>query len=273
MRVLIDGIPFDDREAAISVFDHGLLRGDGCFEALRSYGGRPFAVDEHLDRLHNSAQLLGIELPSRTALASWIAAVATDGGDCTVRIVVTRGGLEPFTPSRVIVLWEPIPDMPDVYSVLPVAAPWHPGGSKSELTGAKTLSYAQNMAAGRAAREAGFDDALLIGASGDVLEGPTYSVVWVTDSVMETPSLDLGILSSITRQKVLQEATRAGIAVREGHFDLSRIQQADEVMVLSSVKEVRPVGRVGEWRFTPGPITGTLAERYRRLVALLSAAD
>jgi len=273
MRVLIDGIPFGPNEASISVFDHGLLRGDGCFEALRYYAGTPFALDEHLDRLDGSARLLGIELPPRSWLESWIAEVAADGGDCTVRIVVTRGGLEEAVPSRVIVLSEAIPPVPEALSVMPLPAPWHPGGGTSELTGAKTLSYAQNMAAGRAARAAGFDDALLIGGSGRILEGPTFCVAWVVDSVVETPSLDLGILASITRQAVLKEAARASIEVREGHFELSHIENADEVMALSTIKEVLPIVAVGDAHFEPGPITMALAGRYQSLVASLSVAD
>jgi branched-subunit amino acid aminotransferase/4-amino-4-deoxychorismate lyase len=273
MRVLIDGIPFGQNEASISIFDHGLLRGDGCFEALRSYGGRPFALNEHLDRLQRSAELLGIELPPRSWLESWIGEIATEGGDCTVRIVVTRGGVEQPVPSRVIVLSEAIPPVPDELAVLPLSAPWHSDGGVSELTGAKTLSYAQNMAAGRAARAAGFDDALLIGSSGSVLEGPTFCVAWVIDSVLETPALDLGILASITRQTTLREAGHIGVEVREGHYDLERVRQADEVMAFSTVKEVRPIAAVGDAEFVRGPITTALAGRYRNLVASLSVAD
>lgn len=273
MRVLIDGIPFDPKEASISVFDHGLLRGDGCFEALRSYSGTAFALNEHLDRLHNSARLLGIELPPRSWMESWIAEVAADGGDCTVRIVATRGGVEQPVPSRVIVLSEPIPALPESFAVMPLSAPWHPDGGPSELTGAKTISYAQNMAARRAAQSAGFDDALLVGTSGRILEGPTFCVAWVVDSVVETPSLDLGVLASITRQMTLQQAAEAGIQVREGHFEFPRIEDAQEVMAMSTVREIRPIVRVGGSQFEPGPITRELGERYRRLVASLSVAN
>ena len=273
MRVLIDGIPLDPNQASISVFDHGLLRGDGCFEALRSYAGTPFAVSEHLDRLHNSARLLGIDLPPRSWMESWITEVAADGGDCTVRIVVTRGGVEQAVPSRVIVLWEAIPLLPESLAVMSLSAPWHPDGGTSELNGAKTISYAQNMAARRAAQSAGFDDALLVGTSGHVLEGPTFCVAWVVDAVLETPSLDLGILASITRQITLRHATEAGIRVREGHFDRAHIEEADEVMAMSTVREVTPIARIDGSRFVPGPVTRELAERYRSLVASLSVAD
>src|SRR5680860_1539490 len=200
MRVLIDGRAVGAGDAAISVFDHGLLRGDGCFEALRSYEGSPFALDPHLDRLEASAALLGMDLPSRGEMADWIRSVADDGGDCTVRVVATRGGSDPHVnaPSRVVVLWEPILDVPEHLSVLPLEAPWHSDGATSELTGAKTLSYAANIAAKRAARLSGFDDALLYGRSGRILEGPTFCVAWAVGGVLETPSLDLGILASIT---------------------------------------------------------------------------
>jgi len=264
MRVLIDGQAVDAAEAAISVFDHGLLRGDGCFEALRSYRGSPFALGPHLDRLAASAALLHLDLPSHEEMEGWIRAIARDGGDCTVRIVATRGGFDPDVNAapRVVVLWEPIPELPEHLCVLPLEAPWHPDGATSELTGAKTLSYAPNMAANRVARLAGFDDALLHGRSGRILEGPTFCVAWVVDGVLETPSLDLGILASITRGATLQEAAHAGIGVREGHFGLDRLDDADEVMALSTVKEVKPIVRVGERRFVPGSVTELLARRY-----------
>jgi len=273
MLVLIDGNPVDLSEASISVFDHGLLRGDGCFEAVRSYGGRPFALNEHLDRLHNSARLLGIDLPPRDSLVSWVRAVAADGGDCTVRIIATRGGVEYPVPSRVIVLSEAIPHLPETLAVLPLPAPWHADGGTSELTGAKTISYAHNMAAGRAARVAGYDDALLVGGWGHVLEGPTFCIAWVIDTVLETPALDLGILASITRQAVLEDAAAAGIEVLEGHFTLARVEGADEVMALSTVREVRSITRIGEKTIARGPVTRLLAERYRARVASLSVAD
>ena len=92
MRVLIDGLPADPATASVSVFDWGVVRGDGCFEALRSYDGVAFAVDSHLDRLWNSASVLGMDatLPERDLLASWIADIAAQGGDCVVRVIATR---------------------------------------------------------------------------------------------------------------------------------------------------------------------------------------
>lgn len=268
MQVIIDGRPVDPSEATVSVFDWGLLRGDGIFEAIRSYGGRLFQLDAHLARLQRSATLMQLELPDLSQVAQWATAVGEDGHDCTVRIVVTRGGSEPEvdSPSRVVVLWEAVPDQTPAVSMRPTPAPWHSGGLPWELMGAKTLSYAPNFSAWRAARAEGFNDALLITRDGYVLEGPTFSIGWVVDGIIETPSLDLGILASITRMVTFEEAAGLGLTVNEGRFTIDHVLEADEVFALSTVKEVKPVDRVGSTTFTAGPVTGLLATAYRARV-------
>ena len=265
MRVMIDGHPVDPRQATISVFDWALLRGDGIFEAIRSYGGRLFQLDEHLARLERSAALLHLSLPDLSEIARWAGSVGEDGHDCTVRILVTRGGSEPDvdSPSRVVVLWEPVPESTPAVSVRPTAAPWHSAGLPWELLGAKTLSYAPNMSAWRVARSEGFDDALLVSRDGHVLEGPTFSIGWVVDGTIETPSLELGILASITRKVTIEEAARLSLVVEEGRYSLERVLNADEVFALSTLKEVKPVERIGNTTFAAGHITGKLAAAYR----------
>lgn len=255
--------------AGVSVFDWALVRGDGCFEAIRAYQGRPFALQAHLDRLARSASALELRLPVRSQLEEWVRLVALDGGDCIVRLIVTRGGVDPLVaaPSRVIVLWEPLPDLPEELRLLPVGAPWHPGGFAWELVGVKGLSYGPNMAAQRTAQRAGYDDALLVSREGFALEGPTFSVAWFVDDSLETPSLELGVLASITRAVALQEADRLGLAVREGRFPLERVLAADEVLALSTIKEVRPVVALGEARFPAGPVTAKLTAAFRSRVA------
>ena len=99
-----------------------------------------------------------------------------------------------------------------------------------------------------------------------MLEGPTSAVLWMVRGVIETASLDLGILDSVTRRIALRHASEAGIEVREGHYPLERVVGADEVAILSSVKEVLPVVAVGEQRFEPGPVTALLARAYRSAV-------
>jgi len=266
--VLIDGVPVPPGEASISVFDIGFQRGYGCFEAMRAYDGRIFRRDGHLDRLVSSAAMLELPLPSRTDLATWCESVAERAGDSVVRAFVT-GGVDPARPgtgSRVVVYAEAVVEPPLSFRVQTRVAPWHSDEVSGELTGAKTLSYGYNLAAGIAARRAGFDDALLIGRTGHVLEGPTFSIAWIDQGTLVTPALDLGILASITRAAVLEVATDRGLDVEEGSFELDRVLAADEVMVLSTVKEVLPVVAIDETSFAAGPLTTRLAEGYRKLI-------
>lgn len=270
MRVLIDGAEVAAAEASVSVFDWGLIRGYGCFEFIRSYSGRAFRLDAHLERMRRSASLLGLAEPP-PQLADWITAVAAAGGDCYVRVIMTAGSRDSLisTPPRIIVFWEELLDAPDAYRLTARVAPWHSGGAISELTFAKTLSYAPNMAAGLAAQAAGFHDAVLVARDGTVLEGPTFTIAWFVGGVLEMPSLDLGILKSVTRAVVLEASAGLGIEVNEGAFPLERLLAADEVAVLSTVKEVSPVVAVDDTAFAMGPLT----EKLRAAVSDRIAAE
>lgn len=262
--ILINGHPSD---GTISVTDSSVLRGDGCFEVMRSYGGKAFAVAEHVERLHRSAEALGLGLPSTSELTDWIESVAETCGDCLVRVVVTRGSAVPGidTPPSVIVFGHDLPAQSSACTLFPLVAPWQGGGVDWQLAGAKTLSYAPNLASTRSAVEAGFEDALLLTTDGLMLEGPTFSVGWVVDGVLETPALDLGILDSITRRVVLDEARRIGIEVVEGRWGLDRLDDASEVLALSTVREVQPVSDVGDRTFEPGDVAKRLAEVFAAL--------
>lgn len=266
-QVLVDGERFDPADATISVFDIALLRGFGCFEALRSYDGVAFRKRQHLDRLERSASALGLELPRRADMDSWVADRASVG-ECAVRVVVTGGTDEtgPGKDSRFIVFAESLHAVDPTISLLPVDAPWHPDGAVSELTGAKTLSYGPNVAARFHARAEGYGDALLIGRSGSVLEGPTNTVAWVTAGAFETPELGLGILASVTREAVLEVAGRVGVPVSEGVFPLQRMLDADEVVALSTLREVQPVTRIGGVDKQVGPVTRQLRDGLRQLI-------
>ena len=192
------------------------------------------------------------------------------GGDCVVRVLVSGGTsvLTPGVDSAVIVYAEPLIDLPDNLRLLPLEAPWHAAGSSSELTGAKTLSYGPNLAATLAAQQAGFDDALLLARDGSVLEGPTYSVAWVKGGVLETPGLTLGVLESVTRGAVLDLAPTIGLEVSEGVFSFDDLLAADEVVALSTLKEVSPVAAVGGREWDPGPYGKALAAAFQALVVV-----
>jgi branched-subunit amino acid aminotransferase/4-amino-4-deoxychorismate lyase len=269
MRVLIDGLEVAEDRAAVSVFDWALQRGFGCFEVIRAYRGHPFRMGQHLDRLRRSAEAIGVEIPDRARLEDWVRQVGAAGGDCQIRVTVTGGGRDPLldTPPRTIVAWEPISDVPSPLRLMPLKAPWHPGEATGPFFGVKWLSYAPNMASADLARASGFDDALLLSREGWVIEGPTFTVAWVHEGALETPTLDLGILASITRQVVLAEARSAGIEVREGRFPLERMQSAQEALGLSTVKEVIPIGAVGNAAIPGGSVTEVLRRAYAAIVA------
>jgi branched-subunit amino acid aminotransferase/4-amino-4-deoxychorismate lyase len=264
-RVLINGI---DSDGTIPVTDSSVLRGDGCFEVLKSRGGRVFALQDHLDRLARSAQLLDIPLPAREDLGGWITSVAKSGGDVAIRVVVTRGSAVPGLPGDPLTIvfghsWTPS-DRP--VTLFPVPAPWHAAGAPWDLAGAKILSYAPNMSATRRAVSEGFEDALLLTVEDVILEGPTFSVAWVIAGVLETPGLSLGILESITRGVVLELAAELDIEVRQGEWTLDRLDLADEVLAFSTMREVQAVSAVGRRTFMDGPVASEISALFAQRI-------
>lgn len=263
--VYLNGEPGDGR---IPVTDSSVLRGDGCFEVLKAYRGQPFELDGHLDRLERSARALDIQLPSRADLATWVAKSAAEVGDGAVRMVVTRGAAVPGVdgPVQVIVFSHTWPRGDETTTLYPVVAPWHSAGVDWDLAGAKVISYAPNLSASRHAQKHGFGDALLLTTDDLMLEGPTFSVAWVVDGRLETPSLSLGILFSITRDVVLDLARELGIEVVEDVWPLERLDSATEVIAMSTIREVQGVTAVGERIFEVGHITRRLSGRFEELI-------
>jgi branched-chain amino acid aminotransferase len=234
----VDGAISPSAEARVPVADDGLLRGDGVFEMIRLYGGRPFALGEHLDRLERSAA--AIELPvDRAAVEREVGGLLDAFGedDAALRIVLTRGG-------RRIVLTETLPSWPDSARVATVTY------SPTEiLTGVKSTSYAANMQATRIAAARGADEAILVRPDGVVLEAPTSAVFWVSDGELRTPSLDTGILDSITRDRIL-----AALDVAEGDYDADDLRGAEQAFLASTTREVQPISAV-DGRELPGAPT------------------
>lgn len=268
-KILIDGEPHDPADATISVLDIALLRGYGCFEVFRSYHGVVFALHAHLDRLAASAEALRLPVPARNLLEEWVATTAAKAGDALIVLILT-GGTNPSRPgtgSRTVVYAEALPPIPDSYRLLPVPAPWHSGGSTYQLTGVKALSYGPNLSATLEATAAGFDDALLVGRDDVVLEGPTYSVAWVTDGRVETPGLDLGILASITRDVAIEAMDAVGVEVVETRAPLDRLLAASEVFVMSTMREIVSVGAIGGASFDAGPVTASVQTAVQQRVA------
>ncbi len=262
--VQIDGEMVDPATASIPVTDIGFIRGYGVFEVMRVFDGVCFRLVPHLERLAKSAAMLGIDLPPVDELKAWCNRAASGMDSCMIRLLVSAGD-DPFeTPARVVVASEPLPSRELVLTLHPLSAPWHSDGAEWELLGAKTLSYGNNFGAIRQAKLHGFDDALLIGRSGRVLEGPSFSVGWVVEedgrAIYETPSLTLGILESITRQLAFDAAEDAGIEIREVEVGLERLEDASEFFALSTLRDTLSVTSVGERAFPVGPHTTALRE-------------
>ncbi len=261
---LVDGVEAD----RLVVTDSAVVRGYGCFEAIRCYQGRLFRLDDHLDRLVRSAAALGISVPDRRLLTFWITKLTEAQGDCVARVILTAGGAVPGVtdPGRCIVVRHGLPQRRQSVRLMAVPAPWHPAGRPWELAGVKTTSYAPNLAAGFVAGKAGFDDAVLISDQRIVLEGPTFSIGWVADGTVYTPSLHLGILESVTRRVVME--LWPGITEVEAPLEL--VEGADEVFVMSTVKEVTPVTALGTRSYPIGPVTRRLAQRLEAEIAAFS---
>lgn len=264
--VSVNGDVLDPTTASIPVSDIGFIRGYGVFEVIRGLGGKCFRLGPHLDRLERSASMLGIELPDRESIASWArrAAATHSDHDAIIRLLVSAGD-DAFTgDARVVVTSELYPTPKSELTLLPVVAPWHSDGASWELLGAKTLSYGNNFGAARAAQLEGFSDALLIGRSGRILEGPTFTIGWVIEeggrTVYETPAMTLGILDSITRQLAFDSAADADLEIREVEVGLERLDEASEFFALSTLRDTLPVVAVGERTFAKGPATAALRQ-------------
>ncbi|MDQ6778042.1 MAG: aminotransferase class IV [Actinomycetota bacterium] len=257
----LDGEIMPAGEATIPATDDGLIRGDGVFEVIRVYDGRPFAFDEHLWRLERSAAnlRLPLNLEAIRAEANRLLAHAGAGPDhATLRVVLTRGG-------RRLMLTEPLAPTPERVRLASITyAPTR------ILDGVKSLSYAANMLASRLARERGFDEALLVTPHGRVLEAPTSSIFWVAGDELLTPPLEDHILASITRAYVI-ELTGAGERV----CTLDDLQGADEAFLASTTREVQPVAAVDEKVFeSAGPRTLAAAQALcDRIQSLLDAPE
>jgi branched-chain amino acid aminotransferase len=257
----LDGEIMPAAEAMIPATDEGLLRGDGVFEVIRVYDGRPFALEEHLRRLERSgANLrLGVDLEAVRADAHRLLAHAGAGEHSeALRIVLTRGG-------RRLLLTEPGLAMPERVRLASITY-----SPTRILDGVKSLSYAANMLASRLARERGFDEALLVTPHGRVLEAPTSSIFWARGEELLTPPLDDHILASITRAHVI-ELTGAV----ERACTLEDLYGADEAFIASTVREVQPVAAVDDREFSDaGPRTrAAAAALHERIRAQLAASD
>jgi branched-chain amino acid aminotransferase len=254
----LDGEIMPASEASIPATDEGLLRGDGAFEVIRVYDGRPYGLEEHLRRIERSAANLRLDVNTEAvrAEAHRLLARAGPGEEHELlRIVLTRGG-------RRLMLTEPLP--PSAPQIRLGTITYSP---TRILDGVKSLSYAANVLATRLAREQGFDEALLVTPHGRVLEAPTSSIFWVKEGAILTPPLEDHILASITRAVVMEVS-----GASERPCTLNDLRLADEAFLASTTREVQPVASIDDTELPAGaPVTaGVVAAVRERISAELA---
>jgi branched-chain amino acid aminotransferase len=280
MKIFIDGKFFNERDAKISVFDHGLLYGDGIFEGIRAYNGRVFKLKEHIDRLFCSAKAILLELPmshSELMKATVETCRKNKLRDGYIRLVVTRGigslGLSPKSckrPSVIIIAGSIQLYPPEFYAkgltiiTVPTTRNLH-----SALNPAiKSLNYLNNILAKIEANNGGCEEAVMLNAEGFVAECTGDNLFIVKNGELFTPPLSAGALYGITRQTVIELAEQSGLKVSEPNLTRYDLFNADECFLTGTGAELIPVvkidGRViGAGK--PGKITRKLVEDYRAL--------
>jgi branched-chain amino acid aminotransferase len=270
VRIWVNGELGDAGSARVSALDHGLTVGDGVFETVRTIEGRAFAMDRHLVRLARSARGLGLPEPDadrvRAAVAEVLAAEPLPLG--RLRITYT-GGVSPLGSERgrfgpsLVVAHDAAPVRPETTAV--VTVPWA-RNEKGALTGLKTTSYGENVLALARAHEHGASEALFGNTRGRLCEGTGSNVFVVLDGELLTPPLSSGCLAGITRQLVIEWT-----GAREADLPMEVLEEADEVFLTSTLRDVQAVHRVDEHEVprAPGPVTAKAA----RVFAERAAAD
>jgi branched-chain amino acid aminotransferase len=251
----VDGTISPTAEAVVPLQDDGLYRGDGAFEVIRIYGGRLFALGDHLQRLGRSAKAIELEF-DRAALEAEIEALLAELGkaDGQLRLIVTRGG-------RRIAATEPLPPHSETVSVATVTY-----SPSVILNGVKSLSYAANMEATRIAKGRGADEAVLVRPDGVVLEPPTSSIFWASpEGTLRTTALEAPVLESITRDRLVK-----ALEVEEGQWPVEDLRAAGEAFLASTTREIQAISAIdgaalGE---APGPRTREAQAKFKTTLEL-----
>lgn len=281
LEIYINGKYYPKEEAKVSVYDHGFLYGDGVFEGMRSYSGRVFRLEEHLQRLWNSARAICLTIPidqEQLAEAVRETLLRNKIEDGYIRLVVSRGagtlGLDPNRTSdpQVIIIADKITLYPETYYqngleiITASTIRNHPAALSPRI---KSLNYLNNILAKLEGLQAGCVEALMLNHKGEIAECTGDNIFLVRGGELLTPPLDAGILEGITRQAVIDLAKEHQIPVREIALTRHDVFVADECFLTGSAAEVIPVVKVDQRVIgsgSPGPITRRLIELFHQLV-------
>ena len=281
MSIWIDGRLVAPEQATVSVFDHGLLYGDGVFEGIRIYNRRVFRLEQHLDRLWDSAKAIALEIPmDRAALVEALAATikANQKANGYIRLVVTRGagdlGVDPTKCAKptVFIIVTDIQVYPaELYTrgVKVITSATRQVSHEAFDARVKSLNYLKNVLAKIDANRAGAQEAILLNAEGFVGECTADNLFVVKHGALLTPSPQDGALEGITRGALLELAGEARIPAREKRLTRYDVYTADECFLSGTGAEVMPIAEVDGRRIgtvTPGPVTKTLSEAFHALV-------
>jgi branched-chain amino acid aminotransferase len=280
LKIYIDGNFYDQADAKISVFDHGLLYGDGVFEGIRFYNDRVFRLDEHIDRLWDSARVIALELPMSKSelIAAMLETIRqNDLHDGYIRLIVTRGmgslGLSPDSCRRasVIIIAATIALYPeDLYhkGLTMVTCSTRRTSPAALSPRVKSLNYLNNILGKLEAQNAGAGEGLMLNEQGYVAECTGDNIFIARRGQMSTPHLNSGILEGVTRAVVFEIAEKLGIPMVECEMTKHDIYTADECFLTGTAAEVIPAVQLDRRLIgngQPGPITLKFSESYREL--------
>jgi len=281
LQVYINGKFYAKEDAKVSVYDHGLLYGDGIFEGIRCYSGKVFRMEEHLERLYQSARAIMLEIPMTPAKLSeaiYDTLNRNNFVDAYIRLVVTRGagalGLDPFKTSdpQVIIITDKIALYPTEYYdkglelITASTIRNHPAALSPRI---KSLNYLNNIMAKLEGLQAGCVEALMLNHKGEVAECTGDNIFIVRKGRLLTPPIDAGILEGVTRNAVIELAEAAGIGCDQTALTRHDIFIADECFLTGTAAEVIPVVKLDKRPIgagVVGPITTQLIAAFKKLV-------
>ena len=281
LQVYVNGKFVDKSKATVSVFDHGLLYGDGVFEGIRVYNGSVFRLSDHMDRLYDSAKSIHLQIPlTKDAMTKAVLETLRRNRlrDAYIRLVVTRGagdlGVDPFLCKEptLIIIAEPMhsalgPKEPRVVRLIMSSVRRDSVAATSHEI--KSLNYLNSILAKLEANQAGADDAILLDQRGFVSEASVANIFLVKGGKISTPSSAAGILHGITRARIISICSALRLDVRECDVTPFDLTTADEVFLAGTKSEILAVGMIGGTNVgtgAVGPITRTLYREFSRIV-------